>query len=244
MGDAIYFASDLHLRGIDDPAWPRLRVFLAQVRAEGAGLYLLGDLFEAWVGDDDDDPLVAAVAAELARLRAAGGEVSFAHGNRDFLVGDTFAARAGLRLLDEVEVLGYAGRRIALLHGDTLCTDDIAYQQVRTQLRNPAWQAEFLAQPLAARRAFAAQARVQSRAHTAMTAAEIMDVNPQAVADLFATTGVDWIVHGHTHRPAVHADGRRRRIVLGEWSSHPSWLRVAGDGSAVLVHGGVEVAVG
>lgn len=243
MGDAIYFASDVHLVGVDDPVWPRFRAFLAQVRDDGADLYLLGDVFEAWLGDDDDEPLVATVAAELAALCEAGIAVSFAHGNRDFLIGHAFAARAGLRLMDEVEVIGHAGRRIALLHGDTLCTDDIAYQQLRTQFRNPGWQTGFLAQPLAARRAFAAQARAQSRAHTAMTAAGIMDVNSGAVAGLFEATGAEWIVHGHTHRPAVHRNGAQRRIVLGEWSTHPSWLRIAGDGGAVLVHGGEEGAV-
>jgi UDP-2,3-diacylglucosamine hydrolase len=241
---ATYFASDVHLVGVDDPAWARFRGFLGVVRRDGTELYLLGDVFEAWLGDDDDEPLVAAVAAELAALSEAGIEVSFAHGNRDFLVGHAFAARAGLRLMDEVEVLGHAGRRIALLHGDTLCTDDLAYQQLRTQFRHPGWQAGFLKQPLAARRAFAAQARAQSRAHTAMAAAEIMDVNQDAVATLFESSGADWIIHGHTHRPAVHPYGSRRRIVLGEWSTHPSWLRIAADGSAVLVHGGFEVAVG
>ncbi len=241
--DATYFASDVHLVGVDDPAWARLCAFLAQVRADGAALYLLGDIFEAWLGDDDDDPLGEALAQELAGLAAAGVRLAFAHGNRDFLLGERYARRTGLRLMPEVETTTIGGHRVALLHGDTLCTDDLAYQQARLQLRDPAWQAHFLAQPLSARRAFAAQARAQSRAHTAMTAAEIMDVNPDAVAALFASTRANWIVHGHTHRPAVHAHGSRRRIVLGEWSTHPSWLRIAADGSAVLVHGGLEVAV-
>jgi len=163
-------------------------------------------------------------------LSDAGVELGFAHGNRDFLVGAGFAAGSGARLMSEVETTELAGRRVALLHGDTLCSDDIAYQTVRRQLRDPAWQAQFLAQGLDARRAFAAHARAQSAAHTSMAAAQIMDVNAGAVADLLARTGADWIIHGHTHRPAVHDLGAgRKRIVLGDWPRAASWLRVDGD---------------
>lgn len=241
---AIWFASDLHLTAVEDPVFDRFLAFCERVEADrAAALYLLGDVFEAWVGDDDDAPLALAVAKALARLAARGTDLAFAHGNRDFLVGAGFAARAGVRLLGEVEVMALAARRVALLHGDTLCTDDGQYQAVRRQLRDPAWQRGFLGQPLAARRAFAAQARAQSAAHTAMAAAEIMDVNAGAVAELLASTGADWIVHGHTHRPAVHDLGSgRRRIVLGDWPRAASWLRVEGA-DAVLHFEGREAAV-
>jgi len=235
---AVYFASDLHLTAIEDPVFDRFVVFCERVAADGSALYLLGDVFEAWVGDDDDAPLAQAVAAQLRRLADAGIDVAFMHGNRDFLVGSDFAARVGARLLGEVETIALAGRRVALLHGDTLCTDDTQYQAVRTQLRDPRWQQQFLAQPLPARRAFAAKARAESAAHTAMAAAEIMDVNAAAVSGLLAETGADWIIHGHTHRPAVHdlGDGRRR-IVLGDWPRAASWLRVAGDSASLHFEG-------
>lgn len=235
---AVYFASDLHLTAVEDPVFGRFVVFCERVAADGSALYLLGDVFEAWVGDDDDAPLAQAVAAQLRRLADAGIDVAFMHGNRDFLVGSDFAARVGARLLGEVETIALAGRRVALLHGDTLCTDDTQYQAVRTQLRDPRWQQQFLAQPLPARRAFAAKARAESAAHTAMAAAEIMDVNAAAVSGLLAETGADWIIHGHTHRPAVHdlGDGRRR-IVLGDWPRAASWLRVAGDSASLHFEG-------
>jgi UDP-2,3-diacylglucosamine hydrolase len=235
---AIYFASDLHLTGVESRAFGQWIEFCGRVAVDGQALYLLGDVFEAYIGDDDDAPLVRAVAAALRRLADAGVELAFMHGNRDFLVGSGFADRCGARLLGDVEVIEFAGRRTALLHGDTLCTDDVQYQAVRQQLRDPAWQAHFLAQPLAARRAFAAQARAESAAHTATAAAEIMDVNADAVAAVLAGTGADWIVHGHTHRPAVHdLGGGRRRIVLGDWPRVASWLRVDESGAELHFDG-------
>lgn len=236
--DAIWIASDLHLTAVADPIYDRFLHLLEDVGRDGARLILLGDVFEAYLGDDDDDPLVSAVCAGLATLSAAGITVDLAHGNRDFLIGQAFAARCGARLLPELSQLLWCGHSLMLLHGDTLCSDDVAYQQVRVQLRNPLWQQQFLSQPLSQRRAFAEQARAQSRAHTAMSAAEIMDVNPGAVARLHASSGADWIVHGHTHRPAIHREGSRRRIVLGDWPVAASWLRLGGDGAAELVHAG------
>lgn len=235
---AIWIASDLHLTAVVDPVYDRFLHLLAQVRADGERLILLGDVFEAYLGDDDDDPLIEAVCAELAALSARGIQLELLHGNRDFLIGPAFAERCGARLLPELSQLDWAGKRLLLLHGDTLCSDDLAYQQVRTQLRDPRWQQHFLAQSLAQRRAFAAHARAQSRAHTAMSAAEIMDVNAAAVAALYARSGADWIIHGHTHRPAIHRDGMHRRIVLGDWPVAASWLRLGADGSAELVHAG------
>lgn len=240
---ATYFASDLHLTAVDDPIFDRFSAFCERVAGDGRALYLLGDVFEAYLGDDDDDPLVAAVAGALARLAGQGVAIAIAHGNRDFLIGERFAARCGARLLAEVETLRCGDRRIALLHGDTLCSDDVEYQSVRRQLRNPGWQAQFLAQPLAARSAFAAQARAQSAAHTAMAAAAIMDVNAAAVAAQFEHTGADWIIHGHTHRPAVHLDGQRRRIVLGDWPRAASWLQIDDDGPAELHFDGTVARV-
>lgn len=235
---ACYFASDVHLTAVEDPLFDRFVAFLKRIRGDAAQLYLLGDLFEAWIGDDEDDALAAAVATNLRALADAGCAIAFVHGNRDFLLGPDYAARCGMALMPELSTLEIAGRRCAVLHGDTLCTDDLAYQQFRQQTRTAQWQQDFLAQALVARRNYAAQARERSALHTAMAASSIMDVNPQAVESLYQQTGADWIIHGHTHRPAVHRDGNHRRIVLGDWPRHPSWLRIAGDGAELWFEGG------
>ena len=241
---ATYFASDLHLTAVEDPIFDCFVEFLERVRADGSELYLLGDVFESWIGDDDDEDLGPAVAKALRAVTDAGVLVSFAHGNRDFLVGEHFAKTSGARLMAEVEMLGIGDRHILVLHGDTLCTDDLAYQQVRRTLRDPHWQAQFLSQPLAARRAFAQQARAESAAYTAVMASQIMDVNVASVEKLFDASRFDWMIHGHTHRPAIHelAAGRRR-IVLGDWPRRGSWLRLDPSGAAELCFDGHSIGL-
>lgn len=231
---ATLFISDLHL----DESRPAVTMlFLDWLRGEAAraeALYILGDLFEAYIGDDDDAALVATVADALREVSDRGVRVHFMHGNRDFLVGETFARRAGLTLLGETAVVDLYGTPTLLLHGDTLCLDDVAYQRIRVQLRDPAWQRQFLAQPLAARRAFAAQARAESARHTGATDAAIMDVTPAAVERALADHGVRRMIHGHTHRPATHAiDRGGERIVLGDWYEQGSVLRVDAGGAAL-----------
>lgn len=199
----------------------------AQARGAEA-LYILGDLFESWIGDDDDDALAARVVAATRALRDSGVPVYFMHGNRDFLLGADYAARAGMTLLADPSVVELGGERVLLMHGDTLCTDDVDYQKFRTLVRNPEWQRQFLAKPLAERRAFAAHARGESSKHTAIKAAEIMDVNKSAVAAALRAHGVRRMIHGHTHRPATHRfdlDGHvAERIVLGDWYEQSSVL--------------------
>ena len=234
------FISDLHL----DAERPRItELFGRFLRDEALGadaLYILGDLFEAWVGDDDPSETGAFVAGALRAVADSGTPVAFIHGNRDFLLGRDFARRAGMTILTEPSVVALYGRPTLLMHGDTLCTGDVAYQQFRTQTRDPAWQAQFLAQPLAARLAFAQQARSASKAHQQGlqgqgTMETITDVAPAAVEEAFARFGVDTLIHGHTHRPAVHEldmDGHEcRRIVLGDWYEQGSVLRVDRDGA-------------
>jgi UDP-2,3-diacylglucosamine hydrolase len=232
---ATLFIADLHL----DPSRPQIadlfERYLAgdEVRHADA-LYILGDLVEAWIGDDDDAELPARIATATRAVRDAGVPVYFMVGNRDFLLGPAFAARAGLTLLDDGTVHDIHGRRTLLMHGDVLCTDDVAYQAVRKQVRTPEWQAQILAMPLQARRAFAAKAREDSKAHTGNTMESIMDVNADAVADAMRMAGVTRLIHGHTHRPAIHTfelDGQAaERIVLGDWYEQGSVLRVDGDG--------------
>ncbi len=231
------FVSDLHL----DPARPDITaLFLRFLREEAAtadALYILGDLFEAWVGDDDPSVAGAEVAAGLHALAQAGVPVYFMHGNRDFLVGAGYARRAGMRLLPDPAVVSLYGEPVLLMHGDLLCSDDTAYQAFRAQTRDPDWQQRFLDQPLAARLAFAAQARAASMARQQQmlqgdrgTFETVTDVTAATVEATLAGFGVDTLVHGHTHRPALHelevAGRRRRRIVLGDWFEQGSVLRV------------------
>ena len=181
-------------------------------------LYLLGDLFEYWAGDDDlDSPFNKYVIDAIRAVSDAGVAVYWIAGNRDFLVGERFAHAAGLTLLAEPHVAVIGGRRIALVHGDAECTDDVSYMAFRKQVRDPAWQQQFLAMPLAQRKAIIAGLREGSReAHTGKTMA-IMDVTPAAIDALHAATGADTIIHGHTHRPALHEAGVRQRFVLPDW---------------------------
>ncbi|HZH43632.1 MAG TPA: UDP-2,3-diacylglucosamine diphosphatase [Lysobacter sp.] len=231
------FVSDLHLDA-ERPATTALFVrFLREEARAADALYILGDLFEAWVGDDDPSETGAIVAAELQALRAHGVPTAFIRGNRDFLLGADYARRAGVRILPDPAVVVLAGRPTLLMHGDLLCTDDVAYQQFRTQTRDPEWQRRFLAQPLAARLAFAQQARARSQAAQGELKAKgmletITDVAPATVEETLRRYGIDMLIHGHTHRPATHAlavDGRPcRRIVLGDWYEQGSVLRVDG----------------
>lgn len=222
------FISDLHL----DESRPRLVAAFEELlagEARGArALYILGDLFESYIGDDDDAPLNARVARATRKVRDAGVPVYFMHGNRDFLLGQDYATRAGMALLPGPTIVELNGERTLLMHGDTLCTDDAAYLKFRALVRDPQWQQAFLAKPLAERRAFAAQARGESRKHTASAKPEIMDVNQNAVEAAMFTHGVWRLIHGHTHRPATHhfdVDGTQaERIVLGDWYEQASSL--------------------
>lgn len=229
------FIADLHL----DDSRPQITAlferYLAgdEVRRADA-LYILGDLVEAWIGDDDDAELPQRIAAATRGVREAGVPVYFMVGNRDFLLGEDYARRAGLDLLEDGTVHTLYGRPTLLMHGDVLCTDDVAYQTVRKQVRTPQWKAQILAMPLEARRAFAAKSRAESRAHTGSTMEAIMDVNADAVAQAMREAGTTRLIHGHTHRPAIHRfelDGApAERIVLGDWYEQGSVLRVDADG--------------
>ncbi|MGH8040462.1 MAG: UDP-2,3-diacylglucosamine diphosphatase [Rudaea sp.] len=225
------FISDLHL----DDARPQLvRAFeelLAGDARAASALYILGDLFESYIGDDDDAILPARVATALRALCDSGVPVFFLHGNRDFLLGAEYAKRAGMTLLPDPTIIELRDQRTLLMHGDTLCIDDVEYQKFRAQVRDPQWQRNFLAKPLAQRRTFAAQARDASRLHTSSAKPEIMDVNQSAAVAAMRTHGVRRLIHGHTHRPATHRldlDGRAaERIVLGDWYEQSSVFAVA-----------------
>jgi UDP-2,3-diacylglucosamine hydrolase len=227
------FIADLHL----DAERPHIvDLFASLLDGEARrtdALYILGDLFESWIGDDDDAALPARIAQATQALRKAGVPIYFIHGNRDFLLGAAYAARAGMTLIADPTVIELGGERTLLMHGDTLCTDDAEYQKFRALVRNPDWQRQFLSRPLAERRAFAAQARSESRKHTTAAKPEIMDVNQTAVEAAMRAHGVRKLIHGHTHRPATHhftLDGQpAQRLVLGDWYEHDSVLRESRD---------------
>jgi UDP-2,3-diacylglucosamine hydrolase len=227
------FISDLHLAGERPEANRQFFRFLGDEAARAQALYVLGDLFEYWVGDDElkdpaGDPLAAEVARGFRRLVEAGVPVHFMHGNRDFLADGGFLAASGAQFLQDPSVVRINGEPVALLHGDTLCTDDKAYQAWRLQARSSAFQKDFLAKPLAERHRIVGGMRDQSKQVTKATAAEIMDVNPDAVRDAFRRLGVRRMIHGHTHRPARHeieVDGRRcERWVLPDWYGRGGYL--------------------
>ena len=215
------FISDLHL----DPARPEHLEALGKLLEAHAGkadaLYVLGDLFEAWIGDDDDTPFNQEAISAFRSFSDNGSQLYFMHGNRDFMLGDDFAAACGGTLLDEGTVVDLYGTHALLMHGDSLCTLDTAYQQFRTMARNPQWQQGMLAKPLEERRMIAQGMRMQSQGNNANKAENIMDVTPEEVVRVMEDAGVKHLIHGHTHRPNVHdeelADGQGKRWVLGDW---------------------------
>ena len=223
------FVSDVHLDAAAPEATEQFLTFLRDEAAVAEALYILGDLFEAWVGDDDEEPGNERVCRALRELNDRGVACFTLHGNRDFLLGTGFCKRSGCRLLSDPVIAELDGERVLLTHGDALCTDDHPYQELRTIVRDRAWQRRFLELPRAHREQLADEARAGSRRHTSRTVPDIMDVNSEAVTAAFRSARVRRIVHGHTHRPAVHeleVDGRpAQRIVLGAWYEQGSVLR-------------------
>lgn len=222
------FVSDVHLDAGSPEAIEQFLSFLRTHAAEAQALYILGDLFETWVGDDDEDPAKERVRAGLHALTATGVGCFLLHGNRDFLLGEKFCRRTGARLLSDPIIAELDGEGVLLTHGDALCTDDHSYQELRSIVRRADYQRRFLALPLADRELLATQARAGSRQHISRTGPYITDVNAEAVASAFRATGVRRIIHGHTHRPGVHdttVDGApAQRIVLGAWYEQGSYL--------------------
>jgi len=212
------FISDLHLQASHPRTAEAFFRFLVERAAHAERLYLLGDIFEYWAGDDDlDDPFNRSVVDALRRLGDHGTAVYWLAGNRDFLAGAGFAEAAGLTLLAEPHIATIGNTHVTLVHGDAQCTADTRYMAFRAQVRDPAWQRQFLAMPLAQRKAIIAGLREGSRAAHGEKSYELMDVAPAAVAALYADSGTDVIIHGHTHRPALHEADGKRRFVLPDW---------------------------
>ncbi|MFC4314663.1 UDP-2,3-diacylglucosamine diphosphatase [Steroidobacter flavus] len=226
------FISDLHLDGERPDITAQFLEFLDREARQSSGLYILGDLFEAWIGDDDPDPDKRRVIAALKSLTHGGVPVYFIHGNRDFLIGRRFAKETGVKLLPDGTLIELYGKRVLLMHGDTLCIDDPDYQRLRRIVRNPFVQFILRCLSLGQRQKLATKMRAGSKKHIESkdrTAPQIMDVNQGAVRRTFEQEQAEVIVHGHTHRPAIHdvsvGDHAFKRIVLGDWYEQGSVLR-------------------
>ena len=219
---AIRLISDLHLHASRPALGRAFFAYLAHLPADTEALYILGDFFEAWIGDDDDDAFHLQVQEALKQATGRGLPIYFMHGNRDFMVGDAFCAHTGCSLISDPHVLDYQGQRYLLMHGDSLCIDDVQYQQYRAQIRNPDMISMLRAKPLAERREIAKQLRANSQDAAGNKAEDIMDVNQNEVEKQMREHGIHTLIHGHTHRPQVHnfdIDGEPfRRIVLGDWN--------------------------
>jgi UDP-2,3-diacylglucosamine hydrolase len=241
----IHFISDLHLNPAEPATVEAFLGFLAGTARQADGLWILGDLFEYWAGDDDlEAPFNAGIADALRALTLDGVTTHLIRGNRDFLLGSAFAERTGAVMVAEPHTVMLGAQRCVLMHGDALCSDDVAYQQFRSMVREPEWQAQFLAQPLAVRHRIAADLRAKSEVSKQGKAMDIMDVNQGAVIETFARSAAALMIHGHTHRPARHlleVDGRTcQRFVLPDWHGRAcglSWdgeqLRPFGQGTGL-----------
>lgn len=230
------FISDLHLQDAHPRTTEAFLRFLAERAGAARALYLLGDLFEYWAGDDDlADPYHQKIVQAIRAVSDAGVAVYAMAGNRDFLAGSEFAQVAGLTMLAEPHVAEIGGQRIALMHGDAECLDDVKYMEFRAQVRQPTWQEQFLALALEQRKAIIAGMRESSRAAHGSKSYEIMDVTQEAIGAMFERTGAEVIIHGHTHRPALHETDGKRRYVLPDWDADTEparggWIEIDANG--------------
>ncbi len=228
------FVSDLHLDDSRPTITSLFLNFLKESATKAEALYILGDLFEVWIGDDNISSLSHQIATGLNQLRQKGTPIYLMHGNRDFLMGKEFENASGCTIIPDPTLINLYGIGTVLLHGDTLCTDDIEYMDFRTMVRNPEWQKEFLDKPLPERKDIASDLREQSKEMTLAKPMDIMDVNQQTVEEVLKKHNVQQMIHGHTHRPDTHTfllnSVTAQRIVLGDWYQNGSVLRCSHEG--------------
>ena len=233
------FISDLHLAPERPEIIHLFERFLDEQARHAAALYILGDLVEYWLGDDDEARGLSTAFNKIKNLGEHGVKVFLMHGNRDFLMGERLARRLGCTLINDPCIVEYDQQPVLLMHGDTLCTDDVDYQKLRAYLRNPVWQQDFLNKPLAERIIMAKALREKSAQETSTKSADIMDVNAQAVTQAFSTHQSRLMIHGHTHRPNIHLhqinNQPATRIVLGDWYTHGSYLEFNGVDNYTLL---------
>lgn len=227
------FIADLHLAADRPDITAAFLRFLQDKAMQADALYILGDLFEVWIGDDNPEPLLAEVATALKTVSDNGVPVYFIHGNRDFFLRQHYANRCGMTLLAPHSVIDLYGRKTLIMHGDSLCTLDIAYQKFRKWWNQPWWQFLMLGLPLALRQYLARKARQKSAQHKKQYSSTIMDVTPDEVTRVMLSHGVNRLIHGHTHRPAVHqlelSGKSAQRYVVGDWYTQSSYLEVTAD---------------
>ena len=220
------FISDLHLSDKHPELTQAFFVFLNESKEACTHLYILGDLFEAWIGDDDDTPLYQEIKKALLTFTTNGPETFFIHGNRDFLIGKSFAEDTGITILPDPYSLDINGQNVVLSHGDFLCTDDTDYIAFRDQVRTESWQSNFLQKDLTERKEIAASMRDASQEATAEKSKTITDVNTAAVESFIAEHNPNLFIHGHTHRPDIHDINSSKRIVLGDWGADGWFLSI------------------
>ncbi len=234
----ILFISDLHLQPDRLDICQAFFQFLHSQAVNAQALYILGDFFEVWLGDDHNTALSDQVAEALRSLSAQGVAIRLMHGNRDFLIGETFTQACGGELIHEPFLLKAFDQKVLLMHGDVLCTRDTDYMEFRQMVRNPDWQQKFLALSIKERIAFAEKARAASKSMSSNKADDIMDVTPEAVADVMRQHQVDTLIHGHTHRPGSHNitldSGHKQRLVLGDWDQSAWYISWTAD--ALTLH--------
>ncbi len=233
-----YFIADLHLSPEREDITSCFLDFLRHEAPKAEKLYILGDFFEYWVGDDDDEPFVLNMAKQLKALRDKGTQIFFIHGNRDFLLGNKYAQKAGMILLPESQLIDIYGTKALIMHGDTLCTRDVDYQKFRKKSRSWWWQLIIKSLPLSMRKKIAADYRQKSTKQKQDLATDIMDVTQSEVENSLKSADSLLLIHGHTHRPNIHTfdlDGQvGKRIVLGDWYSQGAWLKVTPDSMDLL----------
>jgi UDP-2,3-diacylglucosamine hydrolase len=234
----VLFVSDLHLKAERPDITRAFLQFLNDTAIHADALYLLGDIFEAWIGDDVPMPEFEPLFKALKTLSKQGCKLYFQHGNRDFLVGEHFLEKIGATQLEEKQRVSLPIGDALLMHGDQLCTDDTDYQEFRALVRNPDWQKAFLSKPINERLNIAQQLRTTSQQHNSEKSNEIMDVNPLAVSSVLKETGIELLIHGHTHRPAIHYNQIEAdhgiRVVLGDWDTQ-LWYLECNDNGLTLV---------
>ncbi|PCH96987.1 MAG: UDP-2,3-diacylglucosamine diphosphatase [Gammaproteobacteria bacterium] len=233
-----YFIADLHLAQNRPDITACFLRFLKGEAVKAKTLYILGDLFEAWIGDDDDNAYLTTVAKALTTLTSFGTKIYYIHGNRDFLLGKKFANKSTMTLLPEVDLVDLYGQEVVIMHGDTLCTRDVAYQKFRLKSRSWWWQTLVKSLPLFVRKKIAANYRQRSAAATAIKSQDIMDVTPNEVVKSLEKYQSQLLIHGHTHRPAIHEllanNKKAKRIVLGDWYEQGAWLKVTPNSMELL----------
>ena len=224
---ATYFISDLHLERIESSITNIFTEFLDDLN-QNDSLYILGDLFESWIGDDNVSELSQYISDRLLSLSERNISVAIMHGNRDFLIGEDFCKASSIELINDPRIIEIDTKKVMLTHGDQLCTDDKEYQAFRSVVRNPLWQKDFLNFPISKREKIAGEAKDASKDSKENKAMEIMDVNTDAVLKAFNDHPVEIMIHGHTHRPNIHKykikNQEKTRIVLGAWHDDPKYL--------------------